>query len=96
MHATPENPRRLARSLVFRKAKKPDCARRPDKAADQSRTLLMVLGIGLAPYLSQGTPSSTRDFPLWWYFSHGLIQHNLAETHVEIGETKSLGTAPEK
>jgi hypothetical protein len=28
--------------------------------------------------------------------SHGLIHHNLADTHVEIGEPRSLGTAPEK
>jgi hypothetical protein len=28
--------------------------------------------------------------------SHGLIHHNLADTHVEIGEPKSLGTVPEK
>ncbi|MGA2693321.1 MAG: hypothetical protein ABSF76_13230 [Opitutaceae bacterium] len=28
--------------------------------------------------------------------SHGLIHHNLADTHVYIGETKSLGTVPEK
>jgi hypothetical protein len=28
--------------------------------------------------------------------SHGLIHHNLADTHVEIGEPKTLGTVPEK
>jgi hypothetical protein len=28
--------------------------------------------------------------------SHGLIHHNLADTNVEIGDTKSLGAVPEK
>jgi hypothetical protein len=28
--------------------------------------------------------------------SHGLIHHNLANTNVEIGEPKSMGTLPEK
>ena len=28
--------------------------------------------------------------------THGLIHHNLAEGHVDVGESKSLGTVPEK
>jgi hypothetical protein len=28
--------------------------------------------------------------------SHGLVHHNLADGHVEVGEPKSLGTVPEK
>jgi hypothetical protein len=28
--------------------------------------------------------------------SHGLIHHNLADTNVEIGETRSMGVVPEK
>ncbi len=28
--------------------------------------------------------------------THGLIQHNLGEGHVEVGEPKSLGIVPGK
>jgi hypothetical protein len=34
--------------------------------------------------------------PFFGQNTHGLIHHNLANTHVEIGEPKSLGTLPEK
>jgi hypothetical protein len=53
----------------------------PEQGNDFEKALPRMASVA-ATYLGQTT--------------HGLIHHNLAEGHVNVGETKSLGTVPEK